>query len=138
MSDTDDAKPPKSKRSVTPSPATQPSPPDQAGVSPVPQAVAQQAIKIMRKCKFGLGYKPDTHDKSKDQTIRHLLGALNGVTPPEVSNLEQYIYPYGVKDQGQSSECLAFAIARAATIRCRGTGGKSRWRRKSRSDRNEC
>src|SRR6266404_2191851 len=69
--------------------------------------------------KYGKGYRPDVHDISKDLTIRHLLGALRSTNPVEAMAMEQYITGFfDVKNQGSTGECLAFAYARAAQLRC--------------------
>jgi hypothetical protein len=65
---------------------------------------------------YGYGYLPDTHDKTKDLNVRHLLGARRGV--PAGFSLEQYVSLTGVKDQGQTGSCVGQAFAMAVFIRC--------------------
>lgn len=72
--------------------------------------------------RFGLGYRPDTHDKSKDVTSRALLGAHVGAPGP--SSLEKY---GEIHDQGPTSACVGFAFAQAVRIRCRVLGMDIPW-----------
>lgn len=72
--------------------------------------------KSPRKALYGKGYNPDTHDKSKDSTTRHLFGARAGLMPAEVQRLEQYVG--SVWDQRQTSSCVGHAFARAVSLRC--------------------
>jgi len=74
---------------------------------------------VKRKGLYGKGYIRDKHDTSKDLTIRHLLGARLQASPPEFMAMEQFIAGImGVKNQGDTSRCLAYAMARAAQLRC--------------------
>lgn len=72
----------------------------------------------------GMGYKPDTHDKSKDPNTRMLLGARSFQMPNEYS-LEQYIDT--VRDQLQTSCCVGFAFARGVHILMAALGTPILW-----------
>ena len=94
-------------------------PPEAVDVALAPQP---KPIKLMAPGTwaglFGKGFRRDIHDISKDLTIRHLLGALRDTNPLEEMGMEQYITGVmGVKNQGQTGRCLAFAFARAAQLR---------------------
>jgi hypothetical protein len=65
----------------------------------------------------GMGYIPDSHDKSLDLTTRHLLGAMRAA-PPQEASLEQHVAPAVVWDQRMTSACTGFAFARAVQVRC--------------------
>ncbi len=65
---------------------------------------------------FGRGYVPDHevgHDKSKDPSIRHLLGASTG--EPGESSLENLISD--LWDQRDTSSCTGHALGRAFQLR---------------------
>jgi hypothetical protein len=62
---------------------------------------------------YGLGYKPDTHDKSKDPNVRALLGAT--MRMPTDYSLEQYTQIY---NQLQTSSCTGWAFAQVIKERC--------------------
>lgn len=135
-----DDQPKKSKRSkdvasaADAQPETQPEQPAADGgtmPSPAPDAPAPDASMSVASAEpivvptsnvkglYGKGYRRDKHDTSKDLTIRHLLGARVGQSPPEVANMEPLVSGVmGVKDQGQTGRCVAFAMARCAQIRC--------------------
>jgi hypothetical protein len=61
----------------------------------------------------GLGYVPDTHDKSKDLNVRSLVGAT--MRMPTSASFEQYAQVY---DQLQTSSCTGWAFAQAIKERC--------------------
>ena len=75
--------------------------------------------------RFGKGYVPDTHDKSKDRSTRHLFGAV--VSLPAAASLEKFVMPPGVRDQQQTSSCTGFAFARAIHLRCAAMGTPIAW-----------
>ncbi len=64
--------------------------------------------------KYGLGYTPDTHDKSQDPSVRGLLGAPYRV--PNAFSLEQYVL--SIYNQLQTSSCTGWAFAQALFLRC--------------------
>lgn len=66
----------------------------------------------------GLGYRPDTHDKSQDPGVRQLLGGARRL--PEAFTLEPYIA--AIHDQGQTSSCVGWAFAQAVELRMRVVG----------------
>lgn len=68
--------------------------------------------------RFGKGYLPDTHDKSKDLSARALLGAA--VRVPTEFSLEQYMLK--IWDQGQTSSCVGWAFMQAVMLRCAAMG----------------
>jgi hypothetical protein len=70
------------------------------------------------KGRFGKGYHPDTHDKSKDIPARALFGAIMRL-PAEYS-LEQFIAQ--IWDQGQTSACVGWAFAQAVMLRAAAAG----------------
>lgn len=71
----------------------------------------------------GLGYIPDTHDKTLDPSTRSLFGARVGL--PAAASLEGYIDR--IRDQGPTSSCVGFAFARAVHIRCAKLGVPIAW-----------
>lgn len=126
---TDDA--PKSKKSKSSdTPPTQPSPSDLVAAirgsnAPVELKLDEFVVKAIenmppRKGRYGKGYIADKHDKSKDASIRSLLGALRtDLLPAEAMDMEQFITGiFDVKDQDDTSRCLAYVMARAAQLRC--------------------
>lgn len=74
---------------------------------------------------YGGGYIPDTHDKSKDLTIRHLLGGSRG--SPGAFTMEQFVGLAGIKDQKQTSACTGFAFARTVHVRLAQVGTPIEW-----------
>jgi hypothetical protein len=68
---------------------------------------------------FGLGYKPDTHDKSKDLPARGLFGAPIRLAPS--ASIAQYVTIY---NQLQTSSCTGWAFAQAIKERCEIAGSK--------------
>lgn len=74
--------------------------------------------------RFGKGYVPDPHDRSEDQTVRHVLGAP--VTVPAEFTLAPYVTEE-VKNQGETSACVGFASARAVHVRCAFVGTPIPW-----------
>lgn len=70
------------------------------------------------KGRYGKGYHPDTHDKSKDLSVRALLGAP--LRLPGASSLEQYVTT--IYDQGNTSSCVGWALAQAVNLRCAALG----------------
>jgi hypothetical protein len=70
------------------------------------------------KGKYGKGYIPDTHDKSKDLKARALLGAvLSAAQIPPDASIENFIDT--IRDQLQTSCCTGFAFAMAIFLRLR-------------------
>lgn len=95
---------------------------DEVADDPKPSTI----IPPPRREKFGRGYVTDDsvgHDRSKDPSIRHHLGASLGA--PKEASLAGFVQH--VKDQYGSSECTGFAFGMAAHVRllklCQDVGG---------------
>ena len=76
-----------------------------------------QVASAKYKGKYGGGWIPDTHDKSKDPKARARLGAVYNAAQqlPEESSMEKYVDL--VRDQKDTSECTGFAFARVIHTR---------------------
>lgn len=66
----------------------------------------------------GLGYIPDSHDKSRDVSIRALLGAR--MRSPNPTSFLKYLT--AVHDQGKSSTCVGFTFAEGVQLSCAAIG----------------
>jgi hypothetical protein len=103
----DDIKPAKaSKTSTAPAPSAPNPPPD----PPAPGVLLKNLITPKGR---GMGYKPDTHDKSKDISVRALLGAPMRLASS--ASIEKFMK--GIYDQGQTSSCTGWAFAQAIMLR---------------------
>lgn len=80
--------------------------------TPVPVPAAPPTTALFRG-RFGKGYRPDTHDKSKDPTTRAFFGAP--VNIPAEFTLEGYVTT--IWDQGQTSSCVGWAFAQGIQLR---------------------
>jgi hypothetical protein len=104
----DDIKPAKaSKDSAAPVAPSSPNPPP----AEAPTAVLLKNL-ITPKGR-GMGYKPDTHDKSKDPSVRALLGAPMRLA--SAASIENFMK--GIYNQLQTSSCTGWAFAQAIMLR---------------------
>jgi hypothetical protein len=69
------------------------------------------------------GYRPDTHDKSRDLGIDTLFGSA--IVTPSSHTMAQWV-DYA-RDQQSTSECVAFALARCFHIRAQAQGHPIDW-----------
>jgi len=86
--------------------------------STLAESVLPKPVIARPTCKYGLGYLPDTHDKSKDPTSRALFGAPLRLA--DSASLEKYMT--SIYDQGQTSSCTGWAFAQAIMLRLKVTG----------------
>ncbi len=94
-------------------------------IRPPPHEEIQDRFEVQSsRGRYGKGYKPDTHDTSKDPTAKMLFGARTPAIPAEFS-LESFVDK--IHDQGQTSSCVGFAFAGAVMLRCTIMGTPIPW-----------